>query len=147
MKKIFTLLISVVCLVAVLCGCGRNEILTIEDHSWNFTVLQDSSGEIIACSPNTQEVYESAIVADFTLEAANGTLTLSDTASVESYDLEYTLESEAPDSTIYTVSDTLTGQALGSATIGITEYDDGGSEYTLIISMNGYSVYFVDVIK
>lgn len=147
MKKLISILLASVLMIAILCGCDADTAaLTIEDHEWTFTVMQDGSGDIIACSADKQEQNKDAIIAEFTVETNDDTLILSDAATDESFNFEYTLEIENSDSTIYSISNT-DNDAHGMATVGITDYDDGGSEYTLIISLSGYSIYFVETIE
>lgn len=143
MKKIISVLLVSVLMLTALCGCNKKSEFALDGHTWSFTVMQDEGGGIIACSPETQELNPGAVAADFTAEATEDTLTLADDAAGESYDLTYELISEDTESAVYSVIDA-ESKSEGLATVAVTEYEDGSSEYTLIVTLNGLSVYFVE---
>ena len=127
-----------------LCACGGTNGLSVENHVWKFSRIQDSSdGVIIGCPEDTKGRYESARVSDLGCEASDGILTITNHDTQEQWELTYRVNNATPESTIYDIA--IAGQ-IGYAALGITTYSGGGSEYTLILSIQGYSVYFTEEI-
>lgn len=119
-KLLFPLL-----LLFLLAGCGRNDALSIEGRSWTLTDIVSANGEsedspALSCA------------------AQDGSLTVfSEKGSV--YEGTYALSDRDGDSSIYTV--TLDGVS-GTAVVGLTEYADGSSEETLILSFPERALFF-----
>ena len=117
-------------LISLLAGCGKaDDGLTIEGHDWTYANAIDSAGQPLDLPALTCSAQDGALtVTDSDGSTQSGTYTLSQRdANDVLYDL--TLDSE-----------------IGTALVGVTEYTDaaGGksSEYTLILSLPGQTVYF-----
>ena len=117
-------------LILLLAGCGRtDENLTIEGHDWTMTSAIDSAGQPLDLPTLTCAAQDGALtVTDADGGQQSGTCTLTQRGANDAlYDL------------------TLDGES-GTALVGITEYTDAGggksSEYTLILSLPGRTVYF-----
>lgn len=111
-------------------------------HQWNFSLIQrNSDGQVIVCSKDEKAFYENAQVQDFTLQEDNGTLLLTQQETGQSWNLSYWKERSGPNGAIYSVT---CGEKTGYAGVGITSYQDGGSEYTLYVVIDGYSIKFTE---
>lgn len=146
MKKIIST--GCVCLVLSICflltGCRSNTDLTIENHEWNFSLVQSGeNGEVLYCSAGTQELYEDADVLDLWNNIQDGKILISNNDTQETWSLDYALKSSESNSNIYEItysSEDVTKSGL--ATVGLTTRDNGDNEYTLIASIDEYAVYF-----
>ena len=117
-------------LIFLLAGCGgTGDGLTIDGHDWTLTNAIDSAGA-------------SLDLPALTCAAQDGALTVTD-ANGSTQSGSYALAQRSADDVLYDL--TLDGEN-GTALVGITEYTNasGGksSEYTLILSLPGRTVYF-----
>lgn len=127
-----------------LSGCGQGS-LTIENHDWTFFNIQSGAdGSIIACSDEKASIYDSAEIMNLDCEAENGVLRVINRDSDEKWELPYSVNTVKPEDSIYDISN---GDKSGFASVGVTKYQDGKSEYTLIISIDGYNLYFYEPIE
>lgn len=136
MKKLIPVLF--ICILAMIfTACGNDE-MKIEEYSWKMgTVLSlEENGEVIAVG---EKNAESDNVVELTLTANNGELILEDSTNDETYKGAYeemVVTDEPNDYKIY-----LDGKE-GYAIVSETFYENKSSEKTLVISVNGYDVYF-----
>lgn len=146
MKKAFLMSGCLLLMLSVfLCACGGTKGLSVENHVWKFSHVQGGAdGTIIACPEETKDLYESARVLNLGCEAGDGVLTITNHDTQEQWKLTYRVNNTALESTIYDIA--ISGQS-GHAALGVTKYADGSSEYTLILSIQGYSVYFTEEIE
>ena len=117
-------------LIFLLAGCGKTDDgLTIEGHDWTYANAIDSAGQPLDLPA-------------LTCTAQNGALTVTDSDG-SAQTGAYTLTQRGVNDVLYDL--TLDGKS-GTALVGVTEYTDaaGGksSEYTLILSLPGQTVYF-----
>lgn len=132
-------------LCLLLSSCGKALDLTLDGHIWRFTVVQaGENGEIVACSADKKVSYEDAEVVELACEAQDGSLTLSRKDTGESLTMACEIYSENAESAIYSL---WTDEQSGLATIGVTTYQNGGSEYTLIVVLGEYTLYFTETIS
>lgn len=144
-KHTVVLIVTVILFTFMLCGCNSYN-LKIENHNWNFTIIQSTveEGQITHCSKELKDRYENAKVCDITCHVENGTITISDNTENEILVFTYNLlEYISNKSAIYNlVSES--GNTIAS--VSITEYKDGKEEYTLIVTVNEKIYYFNETI-
>lgn len=145
MRLIITL--AIVCLAIIICflifnnkSIVQNDF-SIENHDWEFILIQDKSGDIAICSFENAQLYEDAKVDQLMIEAEKGRIVLNSSKSGNSWELSYNINNKSSEGNIYEIA---YGDLTGYAGTGITRYHDGGTEYTLHLSIGGYSVKFTD---
>ena len=70
---------------------------------------------------------------------------ISNNETQESWTLDYTLKEKDETNTIYEITYKSDGDTInGLATVSTTTREDGNDEYTLIISINNYAIYFTE---
>ncbi len=97
---------------------------------------------MIACAPEFISSYKGAAEIDLTCEAQNGSFTITDARSNQSYKGQYRLEERSPEGTIYEIK---LGEATGYAVTGITTYLDNHQTPTFIINIGDYVLNFQSV--
>ena len=140
MKRIFKTVVIVIAVLLVSCvlfGCSESK--NIEGHSWKFTLVQDNDGKVIKCSEELSEVYPDVQIADISVLAENGKLIISE--NEQSIVYGYSVYERSAGTTIYSLE--MDGKSCGLASVGITSYADGNREFTLIVTVEDCSVYFV----
>ena len=125
----------------LLCSCGQPKELAIDNHNWSFVYAQNRDGEVVCCNRDNETVYKSAQVVDFLCRAKGGIFIVSNKETEDTFAFQYLPNQENPDSFIYdiryiTENETLTGVAVVSK----TDNENGG--YTMVITIEGYSIYF-----
>ena len=140
------LLAAAVCAVTAVCFLSDplSADFDIEDRSWNFTIIQSQeNGEVIYCSENEKEFYPNAEVISLSLSTEDdkrlAVLALSGSSRRKTV-IEYSINRRTRGGNIYDL--TRDDGASGYASVGKTEYYGGESEYILIITIGGYSIYF-----
>ena len=143
MKKLL-LTSFVILLLAGMTGCSNEETVKIEEYDWNLTfVLSSEDGRVLGCAPEHYEAHkedESIKEIDLDCVTSDGKYTIVDATNDTEYSGTYEIMEEDKESVIYTLtSEDGTGMAVSS----ITKGDDGSKTPTLIISSNGYDIYFL----
>ena len=122
MKKGLVLAFSL--LLICVAGCSNLKNVPIDAYVWKITVIQEKTkiqenqkGDVIACAPEFISSYKGAAEIDLTCEAQNGSFTITDARSNQSYKGQYRLEERSPEGTIYEIK---LGEATGYAVTGIT---------------------------
>ncbi len=139
-KRALTVALLMVMIIAVLSGCSQNSSMQIENHTWSFQYVQsEDDGAIVACSDQKTDIYPSAEIISLTCAAEDGKLTVTNIGTQETYLFDYTVNTDKAESVIYNISSVTNN---GFASVGMTEYHDGKSEYTLIIKIGGYAICF-----
>lgn len=140
------LLACTACAVTAVCFLSNplSADFDIEDRGWNFTIIQSQeNGEVIYCSENEKEFYPEAEVISLSLSTEDDNrLVLLAISGAERKNavIEYSINRRTRGGNIYDL--TRDDGATGYASVGKTEYYGGESEYTLIITIGGYSLYF-----
>ncbi len=145
-KHIVILMLTVVLFSFLLAGCNNYNV-KIENHNWNFTIIQniDENGQITHCSQELKDLYENAKICDISCLIENGAITISDNTENKIMVFSYDLQSYIPGkSAIYNLESENKNSAIAS--VGITEYKDGKNEYTLIVTVNEKIYYFKETI-
>lgn len=148
-KSIKTVAICLTLLsLIMLCGCSSgNENLSIDNHTWEFNIVQNSKGEIIYCNSKNQDLYEDAKVLDIWNSIKDGVILISNNDTQETFYMNYETNQINSENYIYDIEYTDDNETIdGSAVVGITTKENENDEYTLIISIDGYSIYFNEVI-
>lgn len=139
-KKI-TLILLCVC-IGAFSACSTGTKMNIEEHTWDFSHIQgNKNGEIIYCSDKNTSLYADAEILDLSCTAESGIITITDNANAKSWKINYSVNNTLGESTIYDIS---VDGISGNASVSKTTYDDGSFEYTFIISIDGYAIYFTD---
>ena len=147
-SKTIALVLSILILV-LLCGCNMEKAeLAIDNHNWTFRYAQNSEGEIIYCNSENKDLYENAEVLDLWNSAKGGVFMISDNNTQDTFAFAYKMNSEAEDSFIYDMiyTDKNDYSKSGKAVVSTTK-ENGNNEYTMIVTINGYSIYFYESIK
>lgn len=147
MKKGLVLAFSL--LLLCVAGCSNLKNVPIDAYVWKITVIQEKTkiqenqkGDVIACAPEFISSYKGAAEIDLTCEAQNGSFTITDARSNQSYKGQYRLEERSPEGTIYEIK---LGEATGYAVTGMTTYLDNNQIPTFIINIGDYVLNFQSV--
>lgn len=115
--------------------------LSIENHIWEFVLVQGNNGDILACSADEQEIYDTAKTIRLSVQAKDGKMELKNEDTGENWNIEYDINNKSVGGIIYDIS--CEGKT-GFASTGVTEYYDGQSEYTMYLSINDYTIKFIE---
>ncbi len=139
-KRLFCTLLTFVLLLS-LTACGNASQTAIDQYEWMLNTVQSDSdgGEVVACAADFLEAYPDAAEVSFSCAASAGALTLTDHASGQVYSGTYAEDTANADSLLYTVQ---FDDSTGNATSALTKYAGGGSAPTLVLSVDGYTLYF-----
>ena len=151
MKKVHRLKLAyLICLVMILTivGCGKKDTrdFNIENHVWSFSSMVDSTtGTVIACTQAEQENYLDAQVMELTCEAKTNVMAIREGNSGNGKEISYSGIGKDTNSMTYKLilgsgDSTVEGMAVS----GITEYAKGKYRHTLVIDLDGYALYFVE---
>lgn len=145
MKKFLSAFLILVFTFA-LSACNSDRI-AIEDYEWKMrTVMKNdmeaaqNEDEMVVAVGEHDELYPDAEIAEITLTAKDGTITVTDKTNSKTYSGTYKVSRETPDGTDYEI--TIDGVS-GYATVAPTEYYNDQTIPTLPINIDGYSVYFI----
>lgn len=147
MKKTFIIVAMLVCLVCagvVLCACSSDDGITVEGVVWGFdTASKVSDGKVIECSESNAEFYPEAKVADYECSAADGRLVIVNKATQSKIELTY---SKIGNKTTKEINYNLKNEDgnSGMMVVANTNYADGHSEKTLVVSYDGIVYYFTE---
>lgn len=141
-KKYAVILLAVILLFSFT-ACGKTDN-QIDAYSWNCATVQSSetNGAIIAYDPNVAPAgdrYANAAEIEISLSAKNGKLTIQDKTNSKTYEGRYSVTDNRSQSTIYKIT---VDVKEGIAVLSDTEYADGTSVATLILSVDDYALTF-----
>lgn len=124
-----------------LAACGSSSQTTIDQCEWTLNTVQSDKdgGEVVACAADYLASYPDAAEVNFSCAASEGALTLIDHDSGQVYRGTYDESAENIDSLLYTVQ---FDDSTGNATSALTKYADGDTAPTLVLSVDGYTMYF-----
>ena len=137
-KKVIAVLLLLAICLSLLPSCGNSD-LSIDGMEFEF--LHARKGDkmlVLACASSLADKYKSAKVMDYTLTANKKVLTV--TGEGGTYTGEYKVYKRFEESVLYEIN---IGVEPGFASISEKTLEDGTVEYTLILSVRGYSVTFV----
>lgn len=147
MKKVISVLLI---LVFVLSGCSSFKKVRIEKYDWEISrIASTETSEVLFCSADNELKYKGAKVTDLKCLAADGKITITDSATNEEWVLEYTdnktVQTNNTDGSIYEIKYSNDEKNLkGYATTGTASLNDVIDNYYLIITIGGYDLYFID---
>ena len=144
MKK-FSVVFLVSVMLLLLSGCSDQDkndpaVGRIEDNLWCMTTIQsaEQNGDVIVCG-DTENLYFDVPVIDLCCTANQGMLTLTDNTNGETYIGTYKLNQSNKQSCIYSIT---LNDTEGMAVVSSTQYHDGTSIPTFIISLDDYALNF-----
>ena len=144
MKRTGIVLLALV-LAFSLCACSSRKEIEAEKHSWDFSIVQISDGgKVIYCARDKKNLYENAEVLDLSCTFENKVMTITENNSSESWQFRYKFNSESQQTQIYNLKPLFDEDIEGFASVGLTQYHDGISEYTLVIYYGDYALYFYE---
>lgn len=149
MKKVFSVLII---LVFVLSGCSNINKVRIKNNNWDLSrIAETNTDRVIFCSEENNLKFPDAKVIDLELVADKSTITITSSSTGESWTLEYrgseTAETNSKDGLVYDIYYKNEGKQLkGYASTGVASKSDVDDDYYLIITVGGYSLFFVDTL-
>ncbi len=126
-------------LLWLLAGCAS--VPEIEDYTWTMTSVQNAaeSGRVVASGVRVSGTPETAPQIELLCRAGDGSITLDDVTNRQQYVGTYTRIETSPRAFIYKVG---FGEEEGMAVAAMTDYADGSSKPTLILSLAGYAIHF-----
>ena len=158
MKRIIKILALIMTLAACLSAtsCARGYDLDGEDKNWAFVMASnDKTGEVEYASIEYKQLYLQstngleeidAKTASLGFKASEGRFTLTDKKMQMQYHGTYTLESKSSDGANYKITLDYEGEIFnGSATVSEAKLHDDTKEYSLILVIDGMTVYFKSV--
>ncbi len=140
MKKVLAVLLVFVFVIAMLSACGNNEA-NIEDGEWKLKSIEslNDNGDVIAVGEKS-EASSDAKVLEIVLTAQDGELLLADKTNDETYNGAYEellITDSRDDYKIFI--DGKEGLINSTKTV----YPDGSEVPMLIMTVDGYDLYFV----
>lgn len=138
------------CIVTAVCFLTNpiqpKGLTRLDTHNWQFSLMEQNE-RVIYCAADKQALYPEAKVLDLSLQVKPDTLILqtSSGSGGEGSVLDYKLEGLISSLGTVTMYDLSYGDTIdGYATAGKTTYFDSWEEYTLILHINDYTLYFTD---
>ena len=135
MKKLITAILLFIFCICI-SGCSKDNQKT----TWNMRSIQDKNGEVIYCSNESKDTYSNAIVKDIVCILQGSSVTITDKNSSSKWIGNYTKMDTSQD--IYEVI--FDNNKKGILSKSITKYEDTTQENTLVISCEGYTLYFTE---
>ena len=137
-------------------SCARGYDLDGEDKNWAFVMASnDKTGEIEYASIEYKQLYLQstngleeidAKTASLGFKASEGRFTLTDKKMQMPYHGTYTLEGKNSSGADYKITLDYEGEIFkGTATVSETKLHDDTKEYSLILVIDGMTVYFKSV--
>ena len=151
MKKAIILGLTALLIIAAISGCGsKNDFdFLIENHVWQFSnMVSSEDGSIVACSEEIAESHPEAKVMELTCKASTNVMAIRDAKTGNGAEISYSGIGKDTNSLTYKLvyqngDEIIEGMAVSS----ITEYAKGQYEYTLVIDIDGYALYFVEKVE
>lgn len=135
MKKIITVIL--LCMFCIfISGCSKDNQRT----AWNMRSIQYNNREVIYCSSKSKDAFPNAIIKDIVCILQGSSVTITDKSSNNKWIGNCTKMDSSQD--IYEVI--FDNNKKGILSKSITKYSDTTKENTLIISCEGYTLYFTE---
>lgn len=145
MKKLLSVFFMSL-IVFALSACNA-DVVAIEDYEWKMRTVMSNDTEaaqyqdkLVVSVGEADELYPDAEIADLTLTAKDGEITITDTTNGETYNGTYEVMQKTPKGTDYEI---IIDGVTGYATVASTEDYDGSEIPILPINIDGYSLYFI----
>ena len=148
MKRTIRVVLISLMILAVISGCGKKDSrdFNLENHTWTFSNMVDSAnGIVIACGEAEQENYPNAKVLDLHCVANTNVMEIREKKTGNGKEISYSGSGKDTNSMTYKLVLEKENESVeGMAVSGITEYEKGKYQHTLVIDLDGYALYFVD---
>ena len=140
MKRIISILLLTIMVILILSACEMDKP-KIEDYEWKMRhVMHGEDNQVVMDAASEEsDAYPEAKIIEMTLVAKDGKITIIDVTNGKTYEGTYTVSGRNPKGTDYHI--TIDGKS-GYAGVAMTTYADGSEEPTLLINLDGYSMYF-----
>ena len=140
MKRILPILFAVGMILLAGCGSNRVSAYRVEEKDWEIALVQSAAdGTVLSVGESWQEGFPEATQITLACTAKDGKLTL--TAPQQSWEGSYARQdSSGVEAGIYTIT---VGEQSGPAAVSVTTRQDGSEEPTLVMQLDGYSLYFI----
>lgn len=135
MKKLITAILLFMFCICI-SGCSNNNQKT----TWNMRSIQDNNGEVIYCSNESKDVYSNAIVKDVVCILQGSSVIITDNSSSNKWIGTCTKMDSSQD--IYEII--FDNNKKGVLSKSVTKYEDTTKENTLVVSCEGYTLYFTE---
>lgn len=143
-KKVVALPAFVIAFAACFCLAACNSGQTdIYGHDWHFDNVGSvqNEGEVIACSADSPARTQDAVVTELYISVCDDCLEITDDSGM-SYVFAYSVCQADGQTAVY---DIVYNERKGMASVSNTFYYGGDSVLTLVISIDGYSLYFYEL--
>lgn len=110
-------------------------------------VQSREDGQIIYCIADNKELYDDAEVLDIWCNIDDGIMLISNNDTQETWEFTYSLTNKEQKAYIYDVLYSGDEEITGIATVGITTKQNENDEYTLIVTIDEYVLYFTEEIS
>lgn len=128
----------IICLMSG--GCASANELAIENHNWQIARIQlAKTAEIIYCSVDEANLHQDTEIIDLSCVAENGVLIITNNTDGQTWALNYSDMDSSPETVSYKING-----SNGNIVVGKTTYHNNSFEYTLIVSVDNYVMYFYD---
>lgn len=148
MKKAISVLLI---MILFLSGCSKTEKISIKNSDWKFSRIIQSQTDIVVFSSEKEiSKHNTAKTIDLSFSANESKMTIKDNASGNEWTLDYIINETAEisnrDGTVYDITYTTEEKTVkGFATTGIANLNDVSQHNYLIITIDGYELYFNDI--
>lgn len=133
MKKLITaILLFTFCICISGCSNDNQKII------WNMRSIQGNNGEVIYCSNKNKDTFPNAIVKDIICILQGSSITITDKNNGNKWIGSCTII-DSPQGIYEVIFDNNEKGIMGKS---ITKYADNTQENTLVISCEGYTLYF-----
>lgn len=145
MKKVIILLLSALMCFGLI-ACENNHNTLISDYTWVMVSIQsvEQNGDFIAYAPSNDNfdkaTYPNAVPLDMICNAKDGSFSISDKTNNKTYTGTYKATDGSSKTTIYEI---IIGEKSGTAVVSVTDYQDGTTAPTMIISVDDYALNFI----
>ena len=142
MKKSLSFIFIILIITNIFTAC-RAERPQIEDYEWKMRyIIHTENNSILFDAYDSQNsAHPEAKIIDMILIAKDGNIIITDNTNNKTYYGTYSIENKTPEGVNYTVN---INSKLGYAGVAMTTYADGSKEATLPISIDRYSLCFVE---
>lgn len=135
MKKLITVILLFIFCICI-SGCSSDNQKTI----WNMRSIQDNNGKVIYCSNENKDAFPNATIKDIVCILQGSSITITDKNSGNEWIGNCKIIDEDSKSTLYEVI--FDNNKKGHLVKSFTKYADNTQENTLVVSCEGYTLYF-----
>ncbi len=143
MKKTISIFLALCVILTLFTACGSDE-LTVESTKWKLqkAVNIEKEGQVVAVGERNEENRDIPLV-DVTLVAIDGEITITDHSINETHTIAYEEMNVTDDANDYKL---LINGKEGYMVFAENGYFENESKPTLVLTVDGYDLYFYSVI-